>query len=118
MMIVTDRVDWMAKILIADDDKEVHNITKTVLNGFEYNETGIEFISAFSGAEAIETLKGIDNIAVILLDVVMESNDAGLKVVKFIREELKNETIRIVLRTGQPGSAPERVVIKQYEIES
>ena len=71
----------------------------------------------FSGKEAIETLKNRTNIAVVLLDVVMETNDAGLHVVKYIREELKNHTIRIVLRTGQSGSAPERVVIKQYEID-
>ena len=105
------------KILIADDDIEVHNITKTVLNNFEFENAGLEFISVFSGKEAIETLKNSANIAVILLDVVMETNDAGLQVVKFIREQLQNTTMRVVLRTGQPGSAPEQVVIKQYEID-
>jgi len=105
------------KILIADDDIEVHNITKTVLGTFEYKDAGIEFISTYSGAETIETLKNHSDIAVILLDVVMETNDAGLQVVKFIRGELKNSSLRIVLRTGQPGSAPERVVIKEYEID-
>ena len=105
------------KILIADDDIEVHNITKTVLGTFEFENIGLEFISAFSGKEAIKVLKNSTNIAVILLDVVMETNDAGLQVVKFIREELSNTTMRIVLRTGQPGSAPEQVVIKQYQID-
>jgi len=105
------------KILIADDDIEVHNITKTVLSNFEFENIGLEFISVFSGKEAIKTLKNSTNIAVILLDVVMETNDAGLQVVKFIREELSNTSMRIVLRTGQPGSAPEQVVIKQYQID-
>jgi len=105
------------KILIADDDIEVHNITKTVLSNFEFDNIGLEFISVFSGKEAITTLQNSTNIAVILLDVVMETNDAGLQVVKFIREELSNTSMRIVLRTGQPGSAPEQVVIKQYQID-
>jgi len=105
------------KILIADDDIEVHNITKTVLSSFEFENIGLEFISVFSGKEAIEMLKSSSDIAVILLDVVMETNDAGLQVVKFIREQLSNTSMRIVLRTGQPGSAPEQVVIKQYQID-
>jgi len=105
------------KILIADDDIEVHNITKTVLSSFEFENIGLEFISVFSGKEAIEMLKSSTDIAVILLDVVMETNDAGLQVVKFIREQLSNTSMRIVLRTGQPGSAPEQVVIKQYQID-
>ncbi len=104
-------------ILIVDDDKEVHSITKTVLSNFEFDDKDLEFISVFSGKEAIHTLKNNSNIAVVLLDVVMETNDAGFHVVKFIREELNNQTIRIVLRTGQAGSAPERFVIKQYEID-
>jgi len=105
------------KVLIADDDIEVHNITKTVLQNFEYNGIGLEFISAFSGKETREVLDNSTDIAVILLDVVMETNDAGLQVVKYLRKDLQNKSIRIVLRTGQPGSAPERVVIEQYEID-
>ena len=105
------------KILIADDEFEVHNITKTVLQNFEYKNRGLEFISTYSGKETIELLQKHNDIAIILLDVVMESNDAGLQVVKHIRETLKNKAIRIVLRTGQPGSAPERVVIDEYEID-
>ena len=105
------------KVLIADDDIEVHNITKTVLQNFEYNGIGLEFISAFSGKETREVLDNSTDIAVILLDVVMETNDAGLQVVKYLRKDLLNKSIRIVLRTGQPGSAPERVVIEQYEID-
>ena len=105
------------KILIADDDIEVHKITKSVLTTFEYKDAGLEFISTFSGKETIETLKKHTDIAVILLDVVMETNEAGLQVAKFIRNELKNFSLRIVLRTGQPGSAPEKVIIKEYEID-
>ncbi|MEH2262090.1 sensor histidine kinase [Nostoc sp.] len=46
----------------------------------------------------------------------METNDAGLRVVKYIREELKNQIVRVILRTGQPGDAPEESVILNYDI--
>ncbi len=104
------------KILIVDDEEEVHQITKVVLSKFEFENQRIETISAYSGAEAIEILKNNSDIALILLDVVMESDDAGLIAVKRIRHELKNTLVRIILRTGQPGSAPEHDVIRDYDI--
>ena len=56
------------------------------------------------------------DIAAVLLDVIMETDAAGLDLVEYIRNEIKNETVRIILRTGQPGQAPERRVIVQYDI--
>lgn len=104
------------KILIADDEPEVHTITKTVLSSFEFENKRLEFLSSYSGEETIKILQENDDIAIILLDVVMETDDAGLIVAQRIREELKNHLIRIILRTGQPGSAPEKDVIRKYEI--
>lgn len=104
------------KILIVDDEEEVHNITKSVLRNFTFEDKGIEILSAFSGKEAIEILKTTQDVALVLLDVVMETDDAGLIVAKKIREELNNKNIRIVLRTGQPGCAPEKEVIDNYDI--
>ena len=104
------------KILIVDDEQEVHNITKAVLRNFTFENKSVEILSAFNGQEAIEVLKEHPNIALILLDVVMETDDAGLIVAKRIREELHNKNVRIVLRTGQPGCAPEKEVIDNYDI--
>jgi response regulator RpfG family c-di-GMP phosphodiesterase len=104
------------KVLIVDDEESVHTITKSVLKNQEIDGKGIEFYSAFSGAEAIEVLSNVEEIAVIFLDVVMESNEAGLEACRKIREELKNDMVRIILRTGQPGSAPENEVIIKYRI--
>jgi len=104
------------KVLICDDEMEVHTITKTVLNDFVFKNKKIEFLSAYSAKEAVPILEEEDDIAVILLDVVMESDSAGLDLVKVIREDLKNNMIRIVLRTGQPGYAPEKEVIQKYDI--
>ena len=111
-----NNTNFVWKILIADDEPEVHTITKTVLSNFEFENSKLEFISTYSGEETVRVLKEQTDIAIILLDVVMETDDAGLVVAKRIRDELNNHLIRIILRTGQPGSAPEKDVINKYEI--
>jgi HD-GYP domain-containing protein (c-di-GMP phosphodiesterase class II) len=87
-----------------------------VLGGFRYQQRGLHILSAYTGAEAKHMLTQESDIALVLLDVVMESDDAGLIVVDFVRKELNNCDVRIVLRTGQPGQAPERAVIDHYDI--
>lgn len=104
------------KILIVDDEPAVHQVTKTVLSDLIIEGRGLEFLSAFNEEEAMTLLKNNKDIIVVFLDVVMESDDSGLIIVKKIREELNNDLIRIILRTGQPGSAPERDVIVKYKI--
>jgi response regulator RpfG family c-di-GMP phosphodiesterase len=104
------------KIIIADDEKDIHTVTKLVLKNVEFEEKSIEFISCFNDEETKNALKQYPDAAIILLDVVMDSIDSGLKIVKYIREELKNKAIRIILRTGQAGNAPERSVIINYDI--
>jgi response regulator RpfG family c-di-GMP phosphodiesterase len=113
----TDLKKLPYKILISDDDEEIHRMTKLVLKGFQMEGTGLEFLDAYSGAETIEVLEQNSDIAIVLLDVVMEEKDSGLRVVKFIREEMNNSIIRIILRTGQPGVAPEERIIVDYEID-
>jgi len=104
------------KILIVDDAKGVHTITKTILSGFSFEGSTLEFLSAYSALEAEKIMQEHNDIALILLDVVMEDDDSGLKFVKYVRDTLQNKMVRIVLRTGQPGQAPERDVIIQYDI--
>lgn len=104
------------KVLIVDDEPEVHAVTKLALSDFTFQDRSLEFISAYSGEEGKALISKHPDAAIILLDVVMETDDAGLQVAKFIREEAKNQKIRIILRTGQPGQAPERQVIVNYDI--
>jgi signal transduction histidine kinase len=104
------------KVAVIDDDTAVHDGTRFALYDYSLNGQGIELISAYSAAEGKELLRANPDIAVVLLDVVMESDAAGLELVDFIRKELHNETVRIILRTGQPGQAPERRVIIDYDI--
>ncbi len=104
------------KILIADDDHEIHNITKIALSDVKFNGMNVELLHAFSGKEAMEIINQSPGISIILLDIVMEEDDSGLKLINYIRNTLKNNFVRIVIRTGQPGQAPERKVIMDYDI--
>ncbi len=112
--VVEAAAPWL--VLVVDDDPEVHEVTRLVLGSFRFAERPIELISVASAAQAFDALRRHDDIAVVLLDVVMESEQAGLELVRRIREELRNSFVRIVLRTGQPGQAPEHDVIAAYDI--
>ena len=101
------------KVLIVDDDEDIHTLA---LRGLSFESYQIEVIHAYSGLEAYRTLQEQDDIAVILLDVVMESEFAGLELIKKIRYELFLDKVRIILRTGQAGYAPELETIEQYDI--
>ncbi len=104
------------KVLIVDDEKTIHKITMMVLSKLNLGGKKLEFLSAYSAAEARILIESTKDIAVILLDVVMEEEDSGLKLVQYIREELNNMKVRIILRTGQPGYAPQKEVIMNYDI--
>ena len=83
-------------------------MTRMVMKKFEFEGRAVELISAYSGRETIEIMEKQPEVAIILLDVVMENENSGLEVVKKIRDELRNPFVRIILRTGQPGQATRR----------
>ncbi|MBC7917020.1 MAG: response regulator, partial [Rhodoferax sp.] len=104
------------QILVVDDEPAVHDVTKLVMAGFEMDGRGLEFTHCYSAKEARAVLAAPNDFALILLDVVMETEHAGLELARHIREDIGNLNVRIVLRTGQPGQAPEEQVIKNYDI--
>ena len=104
------------KILIVDDEPEVIEITRIVLSSFEFDDRGLEILEATSGQAARALMAQHADIAVMLVDVVMETEHAGLDLVRHVRAELGNHFVRIILRTGHPGQAPERQVIRGYDI--
>jgi len=104
------------KIAVIDDDAAVHEGTRFALSDYVLNGQTLEILSAYSAAEGEKLMHDNPDIAAVLLDVIMETDAAGLELVEYIRNELKNETVRIILRTGQPGQAPERRVIVDYDI--
>ena len=111
---------WAAQavwtVLIIDDEPDVHRATQLALNNFKFESKPLAFFSAYSMAEGKQLMTVHPEAALILLDVVMETNDAGLTLVQYIREELKNRQVRLILRTGHPGEAPEEAVILNYDI--
>jgi len=105
------------KVAVIDDDQAVHEGTRFALSDYNLNGQKLEILSAYSAAEGRTLMRAHPDIAAVLLDVIMETDAAGLDLVEYIRNEIKNETVRIILRTGQPGQAPERRVIVQYDIK-
>ena len=104
------------KILIVDDESEVHDATVFALANLLVLDRGLEFLHAKTEAEAQLRLQMHTDVAVVLLDVVMDSGDSGLRLARHIREKMRLDAVRIVLRTGQPGYAPELEVIQKYDI--
>lgn len=104
------------KILIVDDEPEIHVITQLALAGLCLDGRVISVQSAHSAEEARQILSTDGDVALVLLDVVMEREHAGLELARWIRRDLGNQAIRIVLRTGQPGLAPEQRVMLDYDI--
>ena len=104
------------KVLIIDDEQDVHLVTQMALRNLKFRGRALEMLSAYSASTGFELLQQHPDTAIALLDVVMETDDAGLRLVQRIRQELNNHLVRIVLRTGQPGQAPEQRVIVEYDI--
>src|SRR5919202_5885031 len=111
-------------VLIVDDDPDVLTVSKLAMRGFKPLHLPIQLYTATSKAEAIELIQrdlsipaglGVD-LAVAIIDVVMETDTAGLELCNYIRNTLHNRTTQLYIRTGQPGVAPEREVINRYEI--
>ncbi|MBU6505655.1 MAG: flagellar brake protein [Betaproteobacteria bacterium] len=104
------------KILIVDDEADVHQVTQLVLQNFTFEGRPLQFLNAYSGAEAFDLMREHPDTAVVLLDVVMETDDAGLVFARRVRTELDNRAVRLVLRTGQPGQYPEQLVMTCYDV--
>lgn len=106
---------WL--VLVADDEPEVHAVTRLALARLRFRGRPVRLLDCSSAAEAERILRDTPDIAVILLDVMMETEDAGLRLARRIREDLGNRAIRIVLRTGQPARVPEEDLVLAYEID-
>jgi len=104
------------KVLIVDDEVSIHDVTISALKSVMVEGRRLELISAMNATEAKQKLEENDDIALALIDVVMETRTAGLDLVNYIRQELDDHLMRLVVRTGQPDEVPERYIIDQYDI--
>ncbi|NBV06534.1 MAG: response regulator [Proteobacteria bacterium] len=106
------------KVFIVDDEELIHDNLEMNLRDIEYENKKIKFLHSFSASEARNIIKNDREITVIILDVMMEEDSAGLDFVRFVRDEIKNDNVRILLHTGQPGIAPKKEVASQYMIDA
>ena len=104
------------KVLLVDDEPAVHQVSQLILADVQFDGRGIELLCAHSAAQARDMMARERDVALVLLDVVMETDDAGLALVHHIREQRCDRLVQVVLRTGQPGMAPEREVVSRHEI--
>lgn len=104
------------KLLIVDDEEVIHSVTKAALESMDFSDYNIEVLSAYSAKEAKVILQKSSDIALAIIDVVMETRDAGLQLVDYIRNELECKMMRLVIRTGQADTFPSMQIIKEYEI--
>lgn len=104
-------------ILIVDDEPDIHTATQLSLKRMQFQHQSLNLVSVNSGVAALHYMQEHPETAVILMDVVMEEEQAGLMAIREIRQELGNEMVRILLRTGQPGTAPEKTIIDEYDID-
>ncbi|MES2952244.1 MAG: ATP-binding protein [Pseudomonadota bacterium] len=104
-------------VLLVDDDDAVHLATQLALRGFEFQQKTLELVIARSGAQGRQIFESRNDVALAIVDVVMETEHAGLELVHYVRNTLHNHHTRLVLRTGQAGQAPEDKVIREYEID-
>lgn len=105
------------KVLLVDDEPDVHAVLRLALQDFRIAGRGLHLLSAHSAAEARKWITAHPDTALILLDVVMENERAGIDFVHYVRETLGNRKAQIVLVTGQPGYAPQREVVVSCEID-
>ncbi|MBL3588885.1 MAG: diguanylate cyclase [gamma proteobacterium endosymbiont of Lamellibrachia anaximandri] len=104
------------KILVVDDEEDIHQVTRMVLGDYHYLGRPAFIIDAYSSEQAIEVMREHPDVALILLDVIMESDTAGLELVEVVRNKLGNSDVRIFIRTGQPGMFNQYQIAAQYNI--
>ncbi len=104
------------KILIVDDEVDVHRLTRLVLEDVTFDGRHLDFISAYSAREAMDTMRRTSDIAMVFLDVVMETDAAGFELVNYIRNDLDNESTQIVLRTGHSVLNNDEDLMREYGI--
>jgi len=105
------------KVLLVDDDAAILAALRLALQKVVVEGHALQLLDARSAAEAKVRLAEHPDINLVLLDVVMETELAGLEVVRHIREDLGNRSIQIVLVTGHPGHVAQREVVAAYEID-
>ena len=104
-------------IIVADDEGMVHMVTEMALKNMEFDGKPLKLHSAYTAKQTLQLIRDLPNrVAIILLDIVMETLDAGLEAVPLIRDEITDHEVRIIIRTGQAGRSAQDDIIRNYDI--
>jgi CheY-like chemotaxis protein len=110
--------EWV--VLLVDDEPDVLSVSKLAMRSIKVYDLPLKIYTAASKVDAIalfqDNLELSSSLAVAFIDVVMETDSAGLELCQYIREDMENKVSQLFIRTGQPGMAPEREVIDRYDI--
>ena len=88
------------KILSVEDDQDYQEALLNGLSALNYDNKEVEFLTASSAADAATVIAANPDISVMFLDVVMETDVAGLRLIRTIREVIGNDLVR---RGGMKG---------------
>jgi CheY-like chemotaxis protein len=104
-------------LLIVDDEPQVHEATTLTLRRGRVANRPFRFLHAHSAAEAKEIICAEAHIDLVLLDVMMETRDAGFKLVQELRGPLARSDLKILIRSGQPGAEQEHTIAQRHPVE-
>jgi CheY-like chemotaxis protein len=114
-LITYDDTCW--KVLVIDDDENIHRSTRLALDKFLFDGKPLLINSTYSASEAKEWLNHNQNVALVIVDSTLETVFAGFDIIRHIRETMGNRLIRIIFRTDHTGDLPEQKVVLDQEID-
>jgi EAL domain-containing protein (putative c-di-GMP-specific phosphodiesterase class I)/PleD family two-component response regulator len=106
--------DWV--VLSVEDNQPYQDVLESAIQEVAFEGRKIELLRASSAASAATILSKRQDISLILLDIVMETDDAGFYLIDTIRNVIGDELVRIVVLTGQPGVKLHDKAINEYNI--
>lgn len=104
-------------LLVVDDEQQVHEATTLTLRRARIANRPFRFLHAYSAAEARNIICAEPQIDLVLLDVVMETRDAGLRLVTELRGPMARTDLKILIRSGQPGFENDATVRERYPVD-
>ena len=87
-------------ILVADDEPDMLAVTRLSLRTATHAGRRLRLLAAASGPEAVAVLRANPDVALVFMDMGMETDTAGLEACRAIRNTLGNRLVRLVVRTG------------------
>ena len=105
------------RVLIVDDEPELHVLTTTVLKDFMFEGKSLEFVSAHNELEISEALESDQDYAIIITDIIREEIDSGFKLIARIRSDSRFDNTYLIIRSGSLGLLSMRQAATDYDVD-